>query len=87
MKKMDSLNTELSETKHQMRSANEGNQSLEVMREEVMQELERLRALVAARQRENRQLLKKQEICQEESSELMGSRWKLFSVSLKLKKR
>ncbi|XP_023206239.1 coiled-coil domain-containing protein 146 [Xiphophorus maculatus] len=74
MKKMDSLNTELSETKHQMRSANEGNQSLEVVKEEVMQELERLRARIAARQRENRQLLKKQEICQEESSELMGSR-------------
>ncbi|XP_043964543.1 coiled-coil domain-containing protein 146 isoform X10 [Gambusia affinis] len=74
MKKMDSLNTELSETKHQMRSLNEGNQSLEVMREEVMQELERLGALIAARQLENRQLLKKQEICREESSEVMGSR-------------
>ncbi|XP_054910781.1 coiled-coil domain-containing protein 146 isoform X2 [Poeciliopsis prolifica] len=74
MKKMDSLNTELSEAKHQMRSVDEGNQSLEVMREEVMQELERLRARIEAWQRENRQLLKKQEICREESSEIMGSR-------------
>ncbi|XP_016519953.1 coiled-coil domain-containing protein 146 isoform X1 [Poecilia formosa] len=74
MKEMESLNTALSEAKHQMRSVNEDNQSLEVRREEAMLELERLRARMEARQRENRQLLKKQEISREESSEIMGSR-------------
>ncbi|XP_008399192.1 coiled-coil domain-containing protein 146 isoform X2 [Poecilia reticulata] len=74
MKKMDSLNTELSEAKHQMRCVNEGNRFLEVTRGEAMQELERLRARMEACQRENRQLLKKQEICREESSEIMGNR-------------
>ncbi|XP_047245809.1 coiled-coil domain-containing protein 146 isoform X3 [Girardinichthys multiradiatus] len=74
MKKMEYLSMELSETVHQMRSLNEGNQSLEVMKEEAMQELERLRAQIEARQKENRLLLKEQEICREESAEIMGSR-------------
>ncbi|KAM4712370.1 coiled-coil domain-containing protein 146 [Anableps anableps] len=74
MKKMESLNAELSDTRHQMRSVNVENQSLEMTREEVMQELERLRAQIEAHQKENRQLLKKQQICREESSEIMGSR-------------
>ncbi|MEQ2303639.1 hypothetical protein AMECASPLE_019052, partial [Ameca splendens] len=74
MKKMEYLSMELSETVHQMRSLNEGNQSLEVMKEEAMQELERLRAQIEARLKENRLLLKEQEICREESAEIMGSR-------------
>uniref|UniRef100_A0A3Q2P600 Coiled-coil domain containing 146 n=1 Tax=Fundulus heteroclitus TaxID=8078 RepID=A0A3Q2P600_FUNHE len=74
MKKMESLNLELSETKHQMSSVNERNQSLEVMRGEAMQEVERLRAQIEAHQKENRRLMKEQEICREESAEIMGSR-------------
>lgn len=66
---------ELSETKHQMRSVSEGNQSLEMRRQEAMQELEQLRAQIEACQKENRRLLKEQEISREEFAEIMGSRW------------
>ncbi|XP_038163447.1 myosin-1-like [Cyprinodon tularosa] len=73
MKRMESLNMELSETKHQMRSVSEGNQSLEMRRQEAMQELEQLRAQIEACQKENRRLLKEQEISREEFAEIMGS--------------
>lgn len=65
---------ELSEAEHQMRSVNEGNESLKVMREEAIHELELLRAQIEVCQKENRQLLKKQEIYVEESAEIMGNR-------------
>ncbi|XP_072233448.1 coiled-coil domain-containing protein 146 [Leuresthes tenuis] len=74
MKTMEALNVEMSEMEQQVRVVDECNQSLRRMREEVVQELEGLRAQIEATQSERRQLLKEQEVIQEKVAEFMGSR-------------
>ncbi|XP_047431349.1 coiled-coil domain-containing protein 146 isoform X2 [Mugil cephalus] len=74
VKKIDALNIEISEMEQQAKEVNVHNQSLRVKKEEVMQELEGMRARVEASQREYRQLVKEQEISREEEAEFAGNR-------------
>ncbi|XP_035763607.1 coiled-coil domain-containing protein 146 [Neolamprologus brichardi] len=74
MKKMKTLNMEISEIEQQVKAVDERNHSLRMKKEEVMRELEGLRVQVEASQRIQRQLLKEQEIKKEELNEFMGNR-------------
>ncbi|KAM6895690.1 coiled-coil domain-containing protein 146 [Xenentodon cancila] len=74
MKKMEALNTEISEMEQQIKVADVHNQSLRMAKEDMMKELEDLRVQVKASQMENRQLLNKQEVYREEAAELLGNR-------------
>ncbi|XP_004560957.1 coiled-coil domain-containing protein 146 isoform X1 [Maylandia zebra] len=74
MKKMKTLNMEISEIEQQVKAVDERNHSLRMKKEDVMQELEGLRVQVEASQRIQRQLLKEQEIKKEELNEFMGNR-------------
>lgn len=83
MKKMEAINIEITEIEQQIKLVEERNQSLRMVREDMMKELEDLRAQVDACQRENRQLMKNQEVSREEAAEMMGSRCKPFQFKLK----
>ncbi|XP_067438506.1 coiled-coil domain-containing protein 146 isoform X1 [Thunnus thynnus] len=74
MKKMEMINTEISEIEQQVKEVEERNHSLGSKKKEVMKELEGVRARVEAGQRECRQLLKEQEVKKEEEVEVMGIR-------------
>ncbi|XP_024861443.1 coiled-coil domain-containing protein 146 [Kryptolebias marmoratus] len=74
IKKKEALNTEISETEEQVKVVDERNESLRMMKEEVIQQLEDLRAQIDGCQREQRELLKKQELSREEMAEHMGNR-------------
>lgn len=80
MKKMKTLNMEISEIEQQVKAVDERNHSLRMKKEDVMQELEGLRVQVEASQRIQRQLLKEQEIKKEELNEFMGNRYFFFSL-------
>lgn len=79
MKKMKTLNMEISEIEQQVKAVDERNHSLGMKKEDVMQELEGLRVQVEASQRIQRQLLKEQEI-KEELNEFMGNRYLFFHL-------
>lgn len=79
MKKMKTLNMEISEIEQQVKAVDERNHSLRMKKEDVMQELEGLRVQVEASQRIQRQLLKEQEIKKEELNEFMGNGYFFFS--------
>lgn len=81
MKKMKTLNMEISEIEQQVKAVDERNHSLRMKKEDVMQELEGLRVQVEASQRIQRQLLKEQEIKREELNEFMGNRYFFFLFS------
>lgn len=81
MKKMKTLNMEISEIEQQVKAGDERNHSLRMKKEDVMQELEGLRVQVEASQRIHRQLLKEQEIKKEELNEFMGNRYFFFLFS------
>lgn len=81
MKKMKTLNMEISEIEQQVKAVDERNHSLRMKKEDVMQELEGLRVQVEASQRIQRQLLKEQEIKKEELNEFMGNRYFFFLFS------
>lgn len=81
MKKMKTLNMEISEIEQQVKAGEERNYSLRMKKEDVMQELEGLRVQVEASQRIHRQLLKEQEIKKEELNEFMGNRYFFFLFS------
>ncbi|XP_028425880.1 coiled-coil domain-containing protein 146 isoform X3 [Perca flavescens] len=74
MKKIESLNTDISETEQQVKEVDERNHSLRSKKKELNEELEGLRAQVDASQKECRQLLKEQEVNREEEAEFMGNR-------------
>nr|XP_015813462.2 LOW QUALITY PROTEIN: coiled-coil domain-containing protein 146 [Nothobranchius furzeri] len=74
MKKMESLNLEGSETEHEVKVVDERNQSLRMMREEAIQELEGLKAQTEVCLKEQRRLLMEQEVSKEEMAELLGNR-------------
>ncbi|XP_044198760.1 coiled-coil domain-containing protein 146 isoform X2 [Thunnus albacares] len=74
MKKMEMINTEISEIEQQVKEVEERNHSLGSKKKEVMKELEGVRARVETGQRECRQLLKEQEVKKEEEVEVMGIR-------------
>ncbi|XP_078099199.1 coiled-coil domain-containing protein 146 [Sander vitreus] len=74
MKKIESLNTDISEMEQQVKEVEERNHSLRSKKKELNEELEGLRAQVDASQRECRQLLKEQEVNREEEAEFMGNR-------------
>lgn len=80
MKKMKTLNMEISEIEQQVKAVDERNHSLGMKKEDVMQELEGLRVQVEASQRIQRQLLKEQEIKKEELNEFMGNRYLFFHL-------
>lgn len=80
MKKMKTLNMEISEIEQQVKAVDERNHSLGMKKEDVMQELEGLRVQVEASQRIQRQLLKEQEIKKEELNEFMGNRYFFFHL-------
>lgn len=82
MKKMKTLNMQISEIEQQVKAVDERNHSLRMKKEDVMQELEGLRVQVEASQRIQRQLLKEQEIKKEELNEFMGNRYFLFFFHL-----
>lgn len=82
MKKMKTLNMEISEIEQQVKAVDERNHSLRMKKEDVMQELEGLRVQVEASQRIQRQLLKEQEIKKEELNEFMGNRYFFFFFHL-----
>lgn len=83
MKKIKTLNMEISEIEQQVKAVDERNHSLRMKKEEVMRELEGLRVQVEASQRIQRQLLKEQEIKKEELNEFMGNRY-FFLISFSL---
>ncbi|XP_024141615.1 coiled-coil domain-containing protein 146 isoform X1 [Oryzias melastigma] len=72
--KMEALNVEFSEMEQRASALNEGNRSLRTTREDLKELLEGLKAKVEASQGEQRQLLKKRELLQEEVAELTGNR-------------
>ncbi|XP_059182106.1 coiled-coil domain-containing protein 146 [Centropristis striata] len=74
MKKIQALNTEISEMEQQVKEVDERNYSLRLKKKELDGELEGLRAQVEASQKECRQRLKEQEVNREEQAELMGNR-------------
>ncbi|XP_013869918.1 coiled-coil domain-containing protein 146 isoform X3 [Austrofundulus limnaeus] len=74
VKKMEALNMEISETEQQMKVVDERNDAMRMMREEVARELEEVRAQIEACQREQRELLKKQEVSREEMADHMGTK-------------
>lgn len=74
MKKMEALNIEILETQQQMKVVDKRNESLRMMREEVIQKLEDIREQIEGRQREQRELLKEQEVSREETAQNMGNR-------------
>ncbi|KAA8580115.1 hypothetical protein FQN60_005650, partial [Etheostoma spectabile] len=74
MKKIELLNTDISEMEKQVKEVNERNHSLRLKKKELNEELEGLRAQVDASQRECRQLLKEQQVNREEDAEFMGNR-------------
>ncbi|XP_034718803.1 coiled-coil domain-containing protein 146 isoform X1 [Etheostoma cragini] len=74
MKKIESLNTDISEMEKQVKEVNERNHFLRLKKKELNEELEGLRAQVDASQGECRQLLKEQEVNKEEEAEFMGNR-------------
>lgn len=80
MKKMKTLNMEISEIEQQVKAVDERNHSLGMKKEDMMQELEGLRVQVEASQRIQRQLLKEQEIKKEELNEFMGNRYLFFHL-------
>ncbi|XP_065807689.1 coiled-coil domain-containing protein 146 [Labrus bergylta] len=74
MKKMEALNIEMSEKELHVKQVELCNQSLRRKKKELNEELEGLRVKVEATQREGRQLVKEQEVKQEEEAELTGNR-------------
>ncbi|XP_049423270.1 coiled-coil domain-containing protein 146 isoform X2 [Epinephelus fuscoguttatus] len=74
IKKIEALNTEISEMEQQMKEVDERNHSLRLKKKELNEELEGLRACVEASQRQSRKLLKEQEVNREEEAEFMGNR-------------
>lgn len=87
MKKIEALNTEISEMEQQVKEVEERNQSLRMKKKEVMQELDALQAQVEAGQTECRGLLKEQEINREEEAEFIGSRYKSVARAFEWKKK
>ncbi|XP_070785470.1 coiled-coil domain-containing protein 146 [Enoplosus armatus] len=75
MKKIEELNTEISEMERQVKEVEQRNHSLKSKKKkELNEELEGLRAQVEASQRECRQLLKEQAVNREEEAEITGNR-------------
>lgn len=77
MKKIEALNTEISEMELQVKEVEQRNHSLKSKKKELNEELEGLRAQVEASQKECRQLLKEQEVNREEEAEFTGNRYNL----------
>lgn len=80
MKKIEGLNTEISEMEQQVKEVEERNHSLRLKKKEVIKELEGLRAQVEVSQKEVRQLVKEQEVNREQEAELMGNRYKIINT-------
>ncbi|KAM6961829.1 coiled-coil domain-containing protein 146 [Tautogolabrus adspersus] len=74
MKEMEALNIEMSKKEVHVKQVEQCNHSLRRMKKELNEALEGLRAKVESSQREGRQLLKEQEVKQEEEAELTGNR-------------
>lgn len=81
MRKVETLNTEISEMEQQVKEVEQSNHSLRSKKKELNEQLESLRAQVEASQRECRQLLKEQEVNREDEAESMGNRYKLLIQS------
>lgn len=77
MKKVEALNTEISEMEQQVKEVEEDN--LKMKKEEVIQELDGLRVQVEDSQRRHRQLVKEQEVSKEQKAEFMGQRYKYLN--------
>ncbi|KAI9516819.1 hypothetical protein NQZ68_011296 [Dissostichus eleginoides] len=74
MKKMETLNVEISEMEQHVKEVEERNLVLRWKKKEMNEELEGIRAKVEGSQRESRQLLKEQEVSREEEAECTGNR-------------
>ncbi|XP_041833687.1 coiled-coil domain-containing protein 146 isoform X2 [Melanotaenia boesemani] len=74
MRKMEAVNMEISEIQKEVKVVDERNQSVRMMREEMVQELEGVKTQVEACQNDCRQLLKEQEFRREEKAEFIGNR-------------
>uniref|UniRef100_A0A8C4IMF7 Coiled-coil domain containing 146 n=1 Tax=Dicentrarchus labrax TaxID=13489 RepID=A0A8C4IMF7_DICLA len=74
LRKIEVLNTEISEMEQQVKEVELHNHSLRLKKEGLNEELQGLWAQVEASQRECRQLLKEQEVKREEEVELTGNR-------------
>ncbi|KAF3859581.1 hypothetical protein F7725_021980 [Dissostichus mawsoni] len=74
MKKMETLNVEISEMEQHVKEVEERNLVLRWKKKEMNEELEGVRAKVEGSQRESRQLLKEQEVSREEEAECTGNR-------------
>ncbi|KAI3366797.1 hypothetical protein L3Q82_009457 [Scortum barcoo] len=73
-KKIEALNSEISEMEQQVKEVEHCNHSLRSKKKELNEELEGLRTQVEATQRECRQLMKEEEVIREEEAESMGIR-------------
>ncbi|XP_056280649.1 coiled-coil domain-containing protein 146 isoform X2 [Pseudoliparis swirei] len=73
-KKMEALNTEVTQAEQHVKEVDERNRSLRSKKKELNGELEGLRAQIDASQKECRQLLKEQEVSREDEAELVGNR-------------
>ncbi|CAJ1054953.1 coiled-coil domain-containing protein 146 [Xyrichtys novacula] len=74
VKKMEALNTEISDVKQYVKQVEQKNATLRNMKKELNEELKHLQAKVEAGQREGRLLVKEQEVKREEEAELTGNR-------------
>ncbi|XP_033968254.1 coiled-coil domain-containing protein 146 isoform X2 [Pseudochaenichthys georgianus] len=74
MKKMETLNVEISEMEQHVKEVEERNLVLRWKKKEMNEELEGVTAKVEGGQRESRQLLKEQEVSREEEAECTGNR-------------
>ncbi|XP_034052521.1 coiled-coil domain-containing protein 146 isoform X2 [Gymnodraco acuticeps] len=74
MKKMETLNVEISEMEQHVKEVEERNLVLRWKKKEMNEELEGVTAKVEGSQRESRQLLKEQEVSREEEAECTGNR-------------
>ncbi|KAM9327651.1 coiled-coil domain-containing protein 146 [Pholidichthys leucotaenia] len=74
VKKIKTLNMEISQSKQQVKEVDERNVSLRVQKEKVMREQKGVRANVEASQKKHKQLLKEQKRRREEVAEFMGMR-------------
>ena len=79
MKKMETLNVEISEMEQHVKEVEERNLVLRWKKKEMNEELEGVTVKVEGSQRESRQLLKEQEVSREEEAECTGNRYALQS--------
>ncbi|KAF3705061.1 Coiled-coil domain-containing protein 146 [Channa argus] len=74
MRKIETLNTEISEMEQQVKEVEECNLSFSMKKKEAKQELEGLRAQIEVRQKQYKQLVKEQEVNREQEAEFKGNR-------------